>query len=215
MDRTSLQSDQNLHGWHVALSVDDRPYVLPAPDLSSKPAGRRCCCRSLGRTLDRFITLTAYAHRVSNSQYNFVIIRPIISFYIASLERVGSPRPNVSGQNWQRKGKRMRLWVSVIHCAFSVWCCVEVAAVFWRRQWWRRQVEEDAGRTAQPRRNSATAASVLLVAGVVLPTSTSRRRRLAVVQAGLETDSCGVVVPKKNGRRVSNGTRTSQRIWKF
>ena len=67
--------------------------VLPAPDLSSKPTGGRCCCRSLGRTLDRFITLTAYAHRVSNSQYNFVIIRPIISFYIASLERVGSPRP--------------------------------------------------------------------------------------------------------------------------
>ena len=23
---------------------------LPAPDLSSKPAGRRCCCRSMGQT---------------------------------------------------------------------------------------------------------------------------------------------------------------------
>ena len=44
-------------------------YLLPAPDLSSKPAGRRCsCCRSTGqtggqtggRTLDRFTTSTAY-----------------------------------------------------------------------------------------------------------------------------------------------------------
>ena len=37
---------------------------LPAPDLSSKPTGRCCCCRSTrqtdGRTLDRFMTLTLY-----------------------------------------------------------------------------------------------------------------------------------------------------------
>ena len=25
-------------------------YLLPAPDLSSKPAGRCCCCRSIGKT---------------------------------------------------------------------------------------------------------------------------------------------------------------------
>ena len=43
-------------------------YLLPAPDLSSKPAGRRCCCRATGqtdgrtegRTLDRFMRLTSY-----------------------------------------------------------------------------------------------------------------------------------------------------------
>ena len=42
----------------------DRYYLLPVPDLSSKPADRRCCCRSTGqtdgRTLDRLMTLTAY-----------------------------------------------------------------------------------------------------------------------------------------------------------
>jgi len=52
-------------------------YLLPAPDLSSKPAGRCCCCRSIaktdkrtdGRTLDRFVTLTAnYADHVTRRQ---------------------------------------------------------------------------------------------------------------------------------------------------
>jgi len=48
---TSLQSDQNLRGPHVAwrAAAIDR-YLLPAPDLSSKPADRRCCCRSTGQT---------------------------------------------------------------------------------------------------------------------------------------------------------------------
>jgi len=32
----------------AAAAVDQ--YLLPAPDLSSKPAGRRCCCRSTGQT---------------------------------------------------------------------------------------------------------------------------------------------------------------------
>ena len=45
----------------TAAAAIDR-YLLPAPDLSSKPAGRRCCCRSTGQTdgrkLSRFMTLT-------------------------------------------------------------------------------------------------------------------------------------------------------------
>jgi len=32
----------------AAVAIDQ--YLLPAPDLSSKPAGRRCCCRSTGQT---------------------------------------------------------------------------------------------------------------------------------------------------------------------
>jgi len=44
--------------------------LLPAPDLSNKPAGVSCCCRSTkqkdGRILDRFMTLVAcYADRVA------------------------------------------------------------------------------------------------------------------------------------------------------
>ena len=91
MCRNSLQSDQNLRGPHIArqqqsgctaTDVDrwasrhaappaiDR-YLLPAPELSSKPAARRCCCRSTGqtdrrvdgRTLDRFKMHTAYSGR--------------------------------------------------------------------------------------------------------------------------------------------------------
>ena len=33
----------------AAAAAVDR-YLLPAPDLSSKPAGRRCCCRLTGQT---------------------------------------------------------------------------------------------------------------------------------------------------------------------
>jgi len=52
--------------YRAAAAIDR--YLLPAPDLNSKLAGRHCCCRSTGqtdvqtdgRTLDRFITLTAY-----------------------------------------------------------------------------------------------------------------------------------------------------------
>jgi len=50
----------------AAAAAIDR-YVRSAPDLSSKPADRRCCRsteqtdgRTYGRTLDRFMTLTAY-----------------------------------------------------------------------------------------------------------------------------------------------------------
>jgi len=46
----------------AATAIDG--YLLPAPDLSSKPEGRLCCCGSMGqtdrRTLDRLMTLTAY-----------------------------------------------------------------------------------------------------------------------------------------------------------
>ena len=67
----------------AAAAAIDR-YLLPAPDLCSKPAGNRCCCRLVdrrttgrtdghadgrtdGQTLDRFMTLTAcYADRVTN-----------------------------------------------------------------------------------------------------------------------------------------------------
>jgi len=63
----------------AAIAAIDR-YLLPAPDLSSKPAGRRCCCRSMGqtdgetdgRTFDRFMTLAAY--------YADRIIRHYISY---------------------------------------------------------------------------------------------------------------------------------------
>ena len=44
--RIFLQSERNLRGPHAAI---DR-YPLPAPELISKPAGRRCCCRSTGQT---------------------------------------------------------------------------------------------------------------------------------------------------------------------
>jgi len=36
-------------GYHAAPGAIDE-YLLPAPDLSSKPAARRCCCRSTGQT---------------------------------------------------------------------------------------------------------------------------------------------------------------------
>jgi len=65
-------------------------YLPPAPDLSSKPAGRRRCCRSTGqtdgRTLNRFMTLitnssdrviskSAYwhsIHRVAVTQFRYI-----------------------------------------------------------------------------------------------------------------------------------------------
>jgi len=69
-------------GCRAAVASIDR-YLLPAPDLSSKPPrGRRCCCRSTGqtdgwtdgRTLDRFMTLAAYfADRVLMSSCCIVI----------------------------------------------------------------------------------------------------------------------------------------------
>ena len=56
--------------YRAAATVDR--YLLPAPDLSSKPAGCRCRCRSTGLTdgrtgTRRFMALTAhYADRVIN-----------------------------------------------------------------------------------------------------------------------------------------------------
>jgi len=52
-------------------------YLLPAPDLSSKPASRRCCCQSTGQTdrradgsaLDQFMTL-ADADSVTTSHHD-------------------------------------------------------------------------------------------------------------------------------------------------
>jgi len=68
---------------HATAAAIDR-YLLPALDLSSKPAGRRCCCRTGqtdrrtdGHTLNRFMTLTAYyedrtmiKHRCNKNVYN-------------------------------------------------------------------------------------------------------------------------------------------------
>ena len=34
-------------------------YLLPAPELSSKPTARLCCCRSKGQTDRRFKALAA------------------------------------------------------------------------------------------------------------------------------------------------------------
>jgi len=57
----------------AAITIDR--YLLPAPDLSSKPpiaaaAVDRWDRQTDGRTLDRFMTLTAYyADRVINSEY--------------------------------------------------------------------------------------------------------------------------------------------------
>ena len=56
MTLTSLQSDQNFRGPQQAacrtvVAAVNR-YLLPAPDLSSKPAGRRCCYRPTGETKD-------------------------------------------------------------------------------------------------------------------------------------------------------------------
>ena len=49
--RTSLQSDRKFTrpACRAAAAAIDR-YLLPAPDLSSKPAVRRCCCRSTEQT---------------------------------------------------------------------------------------------------------------------------------------------------------------------
>ena len=54
---------------HAATAAIDR-YLLPAPDLCSKPADRRCCCRLMGQTdrqtdgrTDRFMTLSASTWR--------------------------------------------------------------------------------------------------------------------------------------------------------
>jgi len=76
---TFLEFDQNLRGPHVArqqhLSIDI--CSGPAPDLSSKPAGRRrcCCCRSTeqrdaqtdGQTDGRTDTRPFYADRVKRT----------------------------------------------------------------------------------------------------------------------------------------------------
>jgi len=44
-------------------------YLLQTPALSSKPAGRRCCCRSMGRTdgrtLDRYIDPAPHTMRAA------------------------------------------------------------------------------------------------------------------------------------------------------
>jgi len=58
----------------AAAAIDQ--YLLPAPDLSNKPAGCRCCCRSTGLTDGRtdrrtgirpFVALSAYyADRAAN-----------------------------------------------------------------------------------------------------------------------------------------------------
>ena len=47
---TSVHSDQNLRGPRRAAAAAVDRYMLPAPDLSSKPAGRRCRCRSTRQT---------------------------------------------------------------------------------------------------------------------------------------------------------------------
>jgi len=52
--RTKIYAARMSRGAAAAI---DR-YVLPAPVFSSKPAGRRCCCRSTGQTDVR--TLDAY-----------------------------------------------------------------------------------------------------------------------------------------------------------
>ena len=57
-----LQSDHNLRCPPVARQqapAIDR-YLLPAPDLSSKPAGCRCCCRSTGQTDGHSIVYDTY-----------------------------------------------------------------------------------------------------------------------------------------------------------
>ena len=57
---TSLQSAQNLRGPHVARQQQLPIDLLPAPDLSSKPAGRRRCCRPTGQTDGRTNTRPSY-----------------------------------------------------------------------------------------------------------------------------------------------------------
>ena len=58
----------------VAAVIDQ--YLLPAPDLSSKPTGSRCCCRSMGQTDRRTDTRPFYSayctlcELCSNSGYN-------------------------------------------------------------------------------------------------------------------------------------------------
>ena len=55
------QSSQNLRGPHVARQQLFDRYLLPAPDLSSKPAGGSCCSRSTGQQAagqtDRHLTV--------------------------------------------------------------------------------------------------------------------------------------------------------------
>ena len=89
---TVSQSDQNLRGPHIVrqqqLSIDSPICCKPSPDLSSKPAGRRCCCRPMGQTdgkmngraLDRFMTLTAYCtDREKNATVALVVNHNVLN----------------------------------------------------------------------------------------------------------------------------------------
>ena len=60
-----------------ALAAIDR-YLLQAPELSSKPAARRCCCRSTGqtdgRTLDRAYLAPYTAASMSGQASKYIMV---------------------------------------------------------------------------------------------------------------------------------------------
>jgi len=63
-------SETKIYAARMSLgSSSCRSISAAGPNLNGKPAGHRCCCQSTvqtdGQTLDRFMTLTAYADRVT------------------------------------------------------------------------------------------------------------------------------------------------------
>jgi len=67
-------------------------YLLQTPALSSKPTGRRCCCRSVGLSL----------RRTDGRTDTRPLHRPLSACYTGGLNNVGELiSSNVSGNNWR------------------------------------------------------------------------------------------------------------------
>jgi len=49
MEQNYVMQCHPMYSWYSAPAAIDR-YLLPVPELSSKPAARRCCCSSTERT---------------------------------------------------------------------------------------------------------------------------------------------------------------------
>jgi len=91
---TFLEFDQNLRGPHVArqqhLSIDI--CSGPAPDISSKPAGRRrCCCRSTGqrdaqtdgrtdRRTDGYSTVLCGQRNKNSLEVVLIVLRLVVTY---------------------------------------------------------------------------------------------------------------------------------------
>jgi len=92
----------------AAAAID--PYLLSAPDLSSKPSGSRCCYQSTRQTnewtLDHFMTLTTYyADRVINISIVSITItqKAIFNAHNTSLEHNNSKAQHANNQFLTKK----------------------------------------------------------------------------------------------------------------